>query len=142
MKSLLTTLGLAAIVAAHGYVDKATIDGKNYVFYQPYTDPYMSPTPARISRAIAGNGPVEDVSSVDLQCGGYSAGGIVGSKPASLHADAQAGSKVTLEWTLWPDSHVGPSITYMARCPDSGCDNYMPGSRYTCICTMFKQLLT
>lgn len=31
---------------------------------------------------------------------------------------------MTLRWTLWPESHQGPLITYMARCPDSGCQNY------------------
>lgn len=86
--------------------------------------------PARISREIQGNGPVQDVTLADLQCGGYTEGGISGSKPASLHATAAAGSDVTLRWTLWPDSHVGPVVTYMAKCPDAGCNNYMPGSAY------------
>lgn len=47
MPSLATTLlglGSAALVAAHGYVDNATINGEVYTFYQPYTDPYTSPT--------------------------------------------------------------------------------------------------
>jgi hypothetical protein len=48
--------------------------------------------------------------------------------PAPLHADATAGSAVTLRWTLWPDSHVGPLITYMARCPDTGCQDWSPGT--------------
>jgi hypothetical protein len=68
------------------------------------------------------------VTLADLQCGGYSAGGVVGSKPAALHAAAAAGSTVTLRWTLWPDSHVGPVLTYMARCPDAGCSSWMPGT--------------
>lgn len=79
---------------------------------------------------IQGNGPVQDVTIADLQCGGYTEGGIVGSKPAALHANAAAGSEVTLHWTLWPESHVGPLVTYMAKCPDAGCNNYMPGSAY------------
>ncbi|KAF1958091.1 glycoside hydrolase family 61 protein-like protein [Byssothecium circinans] len=128
MKYLLPTLGFVAAVAAHGYVDNATIGGQLYTFYQPYVDPYMNPPPQRISRVIQGNGPVQDVTLADLQCGGYTEGGISGSKPAPLHAEAAAGSEVSLRWTLWPDSHVGPLITYMARCPDAGCDAYMPGS--------------
>ncbi|KAH8652046.1 glycoside hydrolase family 61 protein [Xylariales sp. PMI_506] len=127
--SILATLaGGAALVAAHGYVDNATINGVYYQFYQPYTDPYLSPMPDRISRPIQGNGPVTDVTYADLQCGGWTDGGIVGSSPAALHASATAGSTVTLHWTLWPDSHVGPTITYMARCPDTGCQDYMPGT--------------
>lgn len=76
--------------------------------------------PKRISRPVQGNGPVEDVTLADIQCGGYAAGGVVGSKPAPLEATAAAGSKVNLHWTLWPDSHIGPTVTYMARCPDAG----------------------
>ncbi|KAJ0161000.1 Polysaccharide monooxygenase Cel61a, partial [Colletotrichum tanaceti] len=128
-------LGLAALVAGHGYVDNATIGGTYYQFYQvanetnqPYTDPWTNPAPQRISRPIQGNGPVESVTLADLQCGGYTAGGISGSQPAPLHAPAAAGSTVTLRWTLWPDSHVGPLITYMARCPDSGCNSWQPGT--------------
>ncbi|KAF2265348.1 glycoside hydrolase family 61 protein-like protein [Lojkania enalia] len=128
MKHLLSTFSLTAIVAAHGYVDNATINGVEYQFYQPYQDPYMNPKPDRISREIQGNGPVEDVAIADIQCGGYAAGGVSGSSPAALHAVAAAGSRVELRWTLWPESHIGPVITYMARCPDEGCNNYMPSS--------------
>ncbi|TDZ71709.1 Polysaccharide monooxygenase Cel61a [Colletotrichum trifolii] len=128
MKVAACILGLAALVAGHGYVDNATIGGTYYQFYQPYADPYYGTPPQRISRAIQGNGPVEDVTSIDVQCGGYTAGGVVGSKPAPLHAPAAAGSTVTLRWTLWPESHVGPLITYMARCPDAGCNNWQPGT--------------
>jgi len=77
--------------------------------------------PARISRSIPGNGPVENLSLNDLQCN-------TGAAPAKLHATAAAGSTVTLHWTLWPDSHMGPVLTYMARCPDTGCQDYQPGS--------------
>lgn len=77
--------------------------------------------PERISRKIPGNGPVEDLTSLAIQCNADSA-------PAKLHAPVAAGSTVTLRWTLWPDSHMGPVITYMARCPDSGCQNWTPSA--------------
>lgn len=128
MQITLSLLCTAALAAAHGYVETATIGGQTYQFYNPYQDPYMNPPPQRVSRAIPGNGPVEDVTSIDMQCNGYTAGGIKGSQPAPLHAEAKAGSSVNLKWTLWPDSHVGPVLTYMARCPDSGCDKWMPGT--------------
>ncbi|KAJ4992363.1 cellulose-growth-specific protein, partial [Stagonosporopsis vannaccii] len=128
MKYIAAALAFATAVAGHGYVNNATIGGKEYTFYQPYQDQYITPAPQRISRVVQGNGPIEDLSLADLQCGGYSAGGIVGSKPAALHAEVAAGSKVDLYWTLWPDSHVGPTVTYMAKCPDAGCNNYMPGN--------------
>lgn len=122
MKVLATLLASVGLVSAHGYVDNATINGQFYQFYQPYMDPYMGNNkPQRISRSIPGNGPVEDVTSLAIQCNADSA-------PAPLQAQAAAGSTVTLRWTLWPDSHMGPVLTYMARCPDSGCQNWSPGS--------------
>lgn len=73
---------------------------------QPYSDPYYSPPPARIVRKVAGNGPVEDLASIDIQCGGFTAGGAPGSAPAPLHGGpVAAGATVSLNWTLWPDSH-------------------------------------
>jgi hypothetical protein len=134
MKSFAPSLAIATAllptVFAHGYVNTALISGKTYTFYQPYSDPYYNPPNARISRPIQGNGPVENVAISDLQCGGYAAGGQAGSSPAALHAEVAAGSDVKLFWTLWPDSHVGPTITYMAQCPDSGCDKWMPEDKY------------
>lgn len=119
-------ISLVGLVSGHGYVDTGSIGGQNYQFYQPYQDPYTSPVPERVSRAIQGNGPVGDVTLQDVQCGGYTDGGIVGSSPAALHAPAAAGSDVTLAWTLWPESHFGALVTYMARCPDEGCQDFMP----------------
>ncbi|KAH8912345.1 endoglucanase IV precursor [Coniochaeta sp. PMI_546] len=121
LTTIISAIALAQLTWAHGYVDNATIGGVYYQFYQPYTDPYYSTPPQRVSRSIPGNGPVQDVTLSDLTCN-------TGSAPAPLHATAAAGSTVTLHWTLWPDSHVGPVITYMARCPDTGCQNWSPGS--------------
>jgi hypothetical protein len=129
MKYIASSLAFATAVAAHGYVNNALIGGKDYTFYQPYADPYMNPKVQRIARPIQGNGPVENVAISDVQCGGYAAGGAAGSSPAALHAEVAAGSDVKLFWTLWPDSHVGPTITYMAKCPNAGCNNWMPESQ-------------
>jgi hypothetical protein len=134
MKTLASVLALATTLLptalAHGYVNTALISGITYTFYQPYADPYMNPPVSRIARPIQGNGPVQDVTLSDLQCGGYAEGGKPGSSPAALHANVTVGADVKLYWTLWPDSHVGPTITYMARCPDTGCDKWMPGTAY------------
>ncbi|KAF4626451.1 hypothetical protein G7Y89_g11707 [Cudoniella acicularis] len=118
---------LAAAVSAHGYVDNVTVGGKFYDGYKPYQDPYMNPTPSRIIRPVQGNGPVQDLTLIDIQCGGYTAGGISGSSPAALTAGpAAAGSTISLHWTLWPDSHSGPVLTYMAKCPNNACSTYVP----------------
>lgn len=127
MKHSAGLVAYAALVAAHGYVDTATLGGSSFTFYQPYTDPYTSPTPDRVSRPIQGNGPVTDVTIADIQCGGDTANGVTGSSPANLTADVTAGSDVELFWTLWPDSHVGPTITYMAKCDNDDCTSFMPG---------------
>ncbi|KAL2265458.1 hypothetical protein VTJ83DRAFT_6558 [Remersonia thermophila] len=128
MKYLLAALAAATSVSAHGWVDNATIGGVFYQLYHPYQDPYMGEwAPPRISRKLVTNGPVLDVTSIDLQCGGSTAEGQIGTEPAPLHAPAAAGSQVNLRWTYWPDSHMGPIMTYMARCPDEGCDTWQPG---------------
>lgn len=128
MKHFAGLIAYAALVAGHGYVTNGTIGGSSYEFYQPYTDPYTSPTPERVSRPIQGNGPVTVVTYNDIQCGGDTANGVDGSSPANLTADVTAGSDVNLYWTLWPSSHVGPTITYMAKCDNDDCTTFMPGT--------------
>ncbi|KAG8954203.1 Esterase/lipase/thioesterase [Tulasnella sp. 424] len=133
MKSIIASLGALAAatqVAAHGYVASALIGGTNYTGYLPYTDPYYSPPPERIIRAIPGNGPVTDMSLIDIQCNGWSDGGVIGSSPAPLYATpAPAGSTVTLQWTDWPDTHMYPIITYMAKVPSgSSVTSWLPGT--------------
>nr|AWM99271.1 lytic polysaccharide monooxygenase 9 [Rhizophlyctis rosea] len=130
MKYTLAILAVTNVVGvlSHGYVTKAVIDGKSYDGYNPYADPYMSPAPQRIFRPIPGNGPVMDVSSIDIQCNGWTSGGVVGSKPAALSAPVTAGSSITLSWTTWPDTHKGWTATYMAKCPGD-CSTYQPGTQ-------------
>ncbi|KAI5834882.1 glycoside hydrolase family 61 protein [Schizophyllum commune Tattone D] len=114
----LTLLAIAAFVAAHGYVQEIVDSaGTVYTGYLPYQDPYMNPTPERIVRKIPGNGPVTDLSLIDVQCNGYTEGGQAGSDPAPIYATIAAGSELHLNWTTWPESHMGPIITYMARAP-------------------------
>lgn len=94
-------------------------------------------------RKIPGNGPVENLSLIDVQCNGWSAGGVIGSAPAPLVGTVAAGATVTLNWTAWPDSHKGRKfdvldlekllidvvalITYMARAP-SNITSWNPGT--------------
>jgi hypothetical protein len=63
-----------------------------------------------------------------VQCNGYTDGDWFTS-PAALAGPVAAGATVTLNWTLWPTSHEGPIITYMARVPDGqSVTSWMPGS--------------
>ncbi|KAF8906342.1 glycosyl hydrolase family 61-domain-containing protein [Mucidula mucida] len=107
-------------VHAHGNVQSLTIDGTVWSGYLPYEDPYKSPVPDRIMRSIPGNGPIEDVTSSDIQCN-------AGTSPAALVASAAAGSQIAFNWTAWPDSHKGPVVTYMAEAP-TDITAYEPGT--------------
>ncbi|KAF8648202.1 hypothetical protein AX16_006341 [Volvariella volvacea WC 439] len=120
-----TLLRLTDVVLGHGYVQEITLGSTKYTGYLPYQDPYTGAQ--RIVRKIPGNGPVENLSLIDVQCNGWSAGGVVGSAPAPLIGTVAAGSQVKLNWTQWPDSHVGPMITYMARAP-SEITSWSPGT--------------
>ncbi|KAI0043234.1 lytic polysaccharide monooxygenase [Auriscalpium vulgare] len=113
--------------SAHGYVQEVVAGSSSYTGYLPYTDPYWNPTPQRIIRKIPGNGPVTDVTLIDLQCNGDTADGSPGSAPAPIYGTVAAGAQVNLNWTTWPSSHVGPMITYMARAP-SDITAWSPGS--------------
>lgn len=129
LTAALGLLGLVSQVEAHGYVQEITLGSAKYTGYLPYSDPYYNPPPQRIVRKIPGNGPIEDLSLIDVQCNGWSAGGsqYVGSAPAPIFGTVAAGSQVKLNWTLWPDSHKGPMITYMARAP-SDITKWNPGT--------------
>ncbi|KAF8597991.1 glycoside hydrolase [Ceratobasidium sp. AG-I] len=120
-------LAAATTVLGHGYVQQVKTSAGTYSGYLPYSDPYYNPVPQRIIRKIPGNGPVEDLSLIDVQCNGWSVGGVVGSAPAPIYATAAAGTSVSLNWTTWPDSHVGPLITYMAKAP-SDVTTWVPGT--------------
>ncbi|KAJ3032362.1 Esterase/lipase/thioesterase [Rhizophlyctis rosea] len=129
MKFTIAALALANVagVLGHGYVSSAIIDGKTYPGWNPYGDVYISPPPQRIFRPMPGNGPVCDITLIDIQCNGWTEGGVKGSSPAALSAPVTAGSTVSLQWTLWPDSHKGSTATYMAKCPGD-CSSYLAGT--------------
>ncbi|KAJ6476885.1 glycoside hydrolase family 61 protein [Mycena sanguinolenta] len=113
---VLCLCSILTVVRGHGYVQQITAGSAVYTGYLPYTDPYYK-QPQRIVRSIPGNGPVTDLSLIDVQCNGWSDGGVIGSTPAPLYATIAAGTTLGLNWTAWPDSHIGPMITYMALAP-------------------------
>lgn len=112
--AILSAVGAAAVASAHGVVSSLTIDGQSYTAYNPYGDPYMNPAPERITWTVPSNSPVEDVTTSAIACN-------VDSKAGAISATATAGSKITFFWTVWPDSHKGPVMTYLAACPGSSC---------------------
>ncbi|KAJ1300462.1 hypothetical protein OPQ81_005277 [Rhizoctonia solani] len=117
-------LSVASSVLAHGNVVEITVSNPQGTFipWLPYQDPYKNPAPERVSRKIPGNGPIEDVTSMDIQCN------TGGTEPAPLLATAAAGSNVAFNWTnQWPTSHIGPVLTYMAKAP-SDITKWSPGT--------------
>ncbi|RHZ57758.1 hypothetical protein CDV55_101979 [Aspergillus turcosus] len=106
-------LSSAALVAGHGYVTGAVVDGTYYTGYLVTQYPYMSSPP----ESIAWSETATDLGFVDGS--GYSSGDIICHKSAkngALSAEIKAGGKVEFQWTEWPESHHGPVITYMANC--------------------------
>ncbi|PSN68410.1 hypothetical protein BS50DRAFT_363216 [Corynespora cassiicola Philippines] len=108
---------LAATVKAHGHVSGAVVDGQYYQGYDPSFQ-YQTPAPEVIGWS---NPQGLDNGFVDPSMYGDVA-------KIACHKDATAGKKVAqvkaggtidLQWTTWPDSHVGPVIDYLAKVDDA-----------------------
>jgi hypothetical protein len=106
-------LSSASMVAAHGYVSGAVVDGTYYKGFIVDTYNYVSDVPENIGWA-------EDATDLGYVDGSsYSSGDIICHKdatPGAISADVKAGGEVELQWTDWPESHHGPVITYLANC--------------------------
>ncbi|PYH63602.1 lytic polysaccharide monooxygenase auxiliary activity family 9 protein [Aspergillus vadensis CBS 113365] len=106
-------LGSAALVAGHGYVSGAVIDGEYYGGYIVTSYPYESDPP----ETIAWSTEATDLGYVDGS--EYAEADIIchkSAKPGAISADVKAGGTVELQWTDWPSSHHGPVLTYLANC--------------------------
>ncbi|PWY77433.1 hypothetical protein BO70DRAFT_317498 [Aspergillus heteromorphus CBS 117.55] len=106
-------LGSAALVAGHGYVSGAVIDGEYYGGYIVTEYPYESDPPS----TIAWSTDATDLGYVDGT--EYAEADIIchkSAQPGAISADVKAGGTVELQWTTWPSSHHGPVLTYLANC--------------------------
>lgn len=106
-------LSSAALVAGHGYVTGAVVDGTYYGGYLINQYPYESNPPETIGWSETAT----DLGFVDGSS--YSSGDIIchkSAKPGAISAPVKAGGNVELQWSEWPSSHHGPVITYMANC--------------------------
>jgi hypothetical protein len=105
---------LAPLAAAHGVLDRISIDGELYQGNRP-----GGKNPSVIRPTSSDYGPT-NINSPDMACGN-------GAQPASLTAEARPGSKVSFQWmagTSGPWFHgVGPMNAYMAECAGS-CDKF------------------
>jgi hypothetical protein len=106
-------LGSAALVAGHGYVSGAVVDGTYYGGYLVDQYAYQDNTPD----VIGWSETETDLGFIDGT--GYSDPNIIchkDAKPGAIEASVKAGGSVELQWTEWPESHHGPVITYLANC--------------------------
>ncbi|KAG8221713.1 glycoside hydrolase family 61 protein [Butyriboletus roseoflavus] len=116
--STLLSLLLPALVSAHGYVNKVSIDG---TVYQGNTVGTTA-TVSSVIRQINTNSPVKGATNPDLNCGS-------GAQLAADVANANPGSTVEVYWvggttgtSPWPHN-TGPIMHYMAACQGS-CSSY------------------
>ncbi|KAK7424130.1 hypothetical protein QQZ08_008736 [Neonectria magnoliae] len=114
ISSLLLSASLISNAAAHGHVDWLITNGVAYRGYDapaflwnPNHDPVVGWT-----IGATDNGYVEPNSfgEPDIICH-------KSAKAAKGHVTVQAGDKINLQWSTWPESHKGPVIDYLAKCP-------------------------
>jgi len=102
---------LTSSVAAHGRVQGIVAGGVWYEGYDPSFQ-YQNPAPNVIGwtdPADQSNGFVQDYNGPDIICH-------LNATNAMSHAVVAAGDQVEFQWTVWPDSHHGPVLTYLANC--------------------------
>ena len=104
-------LAVASFASAHGIVTDISSGNDWWTLSNPFRDPSKNPVPDRVGWSFfgAGNGPVPDFTTKDIVCNQFA-------KPGKLSATIAAGSDLTFYWTVWPESHKGPVLTYLANC--------------------------
>lgn len=110
-------LSSASMVAAHGWVTGAVVDGTYYPGYLAGNYSKTTDFPKNIgwTEKSSDGGPVtgKDFSNDDIICH-------KDATPGALSAEINAGAKVQLQWSSWAQDHHGPVITYLAKC-DGDC---------------------
>lgn len=120
MHSLTILSTLIASVSAHGYVTGIVASGIYYFGYNPSFQ-YRNPVPV-----VVGWSSPEDIDNGFIDPTKYSDPNIICHKsatPAGIAAKVNAGETLELQWTVWPESHHGPVIDYIAKCPGESCEN-------------------
>ncbi|MCJ1415343.1 hypothetical protein MMC32_001675 [Xylographa parallela] len=124
MTTLKTGISMAAIllgtqVVAHGIVTGVVSGGTFYPGYNPSFQ-FASPIPK-----VAGWSSPEDLSLGFISPSDYSTPEIIchlGATPGATYANVVAGETVELQWSVWPSSHHGPVLDYLANC-NGDCTN-------------------
>ncbi|EUC47439.1 lytic polysaccharide monooxygenase [Bipolaris oryzae ATCC 44560] len=106
-------LGSVTTVFGHGWIDVWNISGNTHTGFNPTAAPWV-PDQGTIAWPAWNDdtGPVysKNVNNPDIICS-------INATNAKIYANpVAAGSNITLHWTVWPDSHHGPIMTYLAAC--------------------------
>lgn len=120
MSSLALLSAFIASASAHGYVQGIVASGTYYPGYNPAFQ-YRDPIPI-----VAGWSDPQDIDNGYISPQSYSSPDIIchlSATPGGIAAQVSAGDTVELQWTPWPDSHHGPVLDYIARCPGDSCEN-------------------
>jgi lytic cellulose monooxygenase (C1-hydroxylating) len=107
----IAALTLLHHVSAHGVVQGIVANGIYQSGYTPSMQ-YANPPPIVAGWSIPQDsdlGFVSDYTSPDMICH-------KGATPGQTYVTVAAGDSIELEWTVWPDSHHGPVIDYLASC--------------------------
>lgn len=109
---------LVASASAHGYVQGIVAGGVYYSGYLPNFH-YRNPVPI-----VVGWSDPDNIENGYISPSSYSDPDIachLSATPGGLAAKVSAGSTVELQWNKWPDSHHGPILDYIAKCPEDSC---------------------
>jgi cellulase len=107
----------AASVSAHGHLAAISVDGKAFTAYDPSFQ-YQTPSPEVIEWSCPeclDNGFVDPTMYGDVDKISCHKDATAGGKVAKV----AAGGKIDIQWTTWPESHVGPVIDYLAKVDDA-----------------------
>jgi hypothetical protein len=117
-RTILSALSGAALVSAHGFVQRVVINGVEFAGFDVTSAPYQANPPTVIgwgtSATDTGFVAPDAFADPDIIChrDGANAGG---------YAQVAAGDSIFLQWNTWPESHKGPVIDYLARCSNDDC---------------------
>ncbi|KAF4918300.1 Endoglucanase-7 [Colletotrichum viniferum] len=131
MPSIKNTVALAGAFAAsalaHGTVtgyemDGAYVQGYKLDYYYLKQNGGTPPSIAAWSAEDLDNGFIapDAYGTVDINCHKNAA-------PGASSAKVAAGGTVDFQWSAWPESHIGPVLTYAAKC-DGACTSADPAT--------------
>jgi lytic cellulose monooxygenase (C1-hydroxylating) len=106
-------VALLSKVNAHGIVSGIVANGEWQSGYDP-SFMYSRTPPVVAGWSIPEDqdrGFVSDYTSPDIICH-------KGATPGGAYVNVAAGDSIELQWTVWPESHHGPVIDYLASCGD------------------------